>query len=74
MNRGDVWWVSFDPSVGGDARKRRPAVIVSNDASNKHLGSLWIPGSYSQGTLHEQFEQRFSSFSHVVNKFEETQI
>nr|MBA3969469.1 type II toxin-antitoxin system PemK/MazF family toxin [Gemmatimonadota bacterium] len=31
MKRGEVWWVNFDPSVGGEIRKKRPAVIVSND-------------------------------------------
>lgn len=35
MTRGEVWWVSFDPSIGGEIKKTRPAVIVSNDASNK---------------------------------------
>ena len=36
MKRGEVWWVNFDPSVGGEVKKQRPAVIVSN-ASNKYL-------------------------------------
>lgn len=35
MKRGEVWWVDFDPSIGGEIQKRRPAVIVSNDASNR---------------------------------------
>jgi mRNA interferase MazF len=35
--RGEVWWVNFDPSIGQEIKKRRPAVIVSNDISNKHL-------------------------------------
>lgn len=35
--RGEIWWVNFDPSVGSEIRKKRPAVIVSNDVSNKHL-------------------------------------
>jgi mRNA interferase MazF len=34
MRRGEIWWVNFDPGVGSEVRKRRPAVIVSNDASN----------------------------------------
>ena len=37
MKRGEVWWVEFDPSVGSEIRKTRPAVIVSNDAANRHL-------------------------------------
>ena len=31
MKRGDVWWVNFEPAVGGEVRKERPALIVSND-------------------------------------------
>jgi mRNA interferase MazF len=34
MKRGEIWWVNFDPAQGGEIRKRRPAVIVSNDKAN----------------------------------------
>ena len=37
MRRGEVWWVAFDPSLGSEIRKTRPAVIVSNDAANEAL-------------------------------------
>lgn len=40
--RGEVWWINFDPSVGGEIQKVRPAVIVSNDPANRALNRVQV--------------------------------
>jgi mRNA interferase MazF len=46
--RGEVWWVAFDPSVGGEIQKTRPAIIVSNNAANMALNRLIVVPLTSQ--------------------------
>lgn len=40
MQRGEVRMVDPDPARGTEANKRRPAVIVSNDAANSTAARL----------------------------------
>ncbi|GGG37424.1 mRNA interferase [Dokdonia pacifica] len=42
MRRGEIWWVNFDPSIGSEIKKTRPAIIVSNDISNYHSSRVQV--------------------------------
>jgi len=42
VKRGEVWWVEFDPSIGSEVHKTRPAVIVSNDSANRNLARVVV--------------------------------
>jgi mRNA interferase MazF len=46
--RGEVWWVSFDPSLGGEIQKTRPAIVLSNDAANTALNRVIVVPITSQ--------------------------
>jgi len=38
INRGEIWKVNLDPTIGAEIRKSRPVVVVSSDA----IGALPI--------------------------------
>lgn len=42
MKRGEVWWVNFDPAMGSEIKKVRPAVIISNDSANRNLSRVVV--------------------------------
>jgi mRNA interferase MazF len=48
LKRGNVYWLAFDPSVGDEIQKTRPAVIVSNDAANAALNRVIVVPISSQ--------------------------
>ena len=48
--RGEVWTVNFDPTVGTEIRKTRPAVIISSDAVGKLPIKLIAPSQTGRST------------------------
>ncbi|MGA3069798.1 MAG: type II toxin-antitoxin system PemK/MazF family toxin [Terracidiphilus sp.] len=42
IERGDVYWVSFDPSLGGEIQKTRPAIVLSNNAANLVMNRIQV--------------------------------
>ena len=59
MKRGEVWWVNFEPSSVGEIKKKRPAVILSNDVSNKYLNRVQVV------PLSSQIEKLYPSEAYV---------
>jgi len=42
VRRGDIYMVDFEPTVGAEIRKVRPALIISCDEANKHLRTVTV--------------------------------
>jgi mRNA interferase MazF len=42
FRRREIWLVNFDPALGGEITKTRPAIIVSNDYANKYSNRVQV--------------------------------
>lgn len=49
MNRGEIWLVNLDPTVGSEIKKTRPCVIVSPQELNQHLRTVMMAPMTSKG-------------------------
>jgi len=61
INRGDIFLVNFDPTVGAEAKKIRPGVVVSNDINNAHSPIISIAPITSNVTKVYSFEVEIPS-------------
>lgn len=43
MNHGEIWLVDFAPKIGDEIDKKRPALIVSNNATGKLKLKVVVP-------------------------------
>jgi len=56
IRRGELFLVNFDPTLGAEAKKARPAVVVSNDINNAHSPIISISPITSNVTKIYSFE------------------
>lgn len=42
MKRGDIYYADLDPTIGDEIKKRRPVLIVSNNANNRAANTVTI--------------------------------
>ena len=42
ITRGDIWWVSLDPTQGSEIKKTRPCVVLSHNTINRLRRSVVV--------------------------------
>ncbi len=48
--RGEIYWVNLDPTVGSEISKTRPALIISNNTGNQYASRVIIAPISSSGS------------------------
>ena len=56
MRRGEIYYATLDPAVGSEQAKRRPVLIVSNDANNRAANTVTVLPVTSQVAVVRSFE------------------
>ena len=52
IKRGDVWWVSLDPTQGAETKKTRPCLVLSHDTINRLRRTVVVVPLSSAGKPH----------------------
>ncbi|MCV3214888.1 type II toxin-antitoxin system PemK/MazF family toxin [Plectonema radiosum NIES-515] len=77
--RGEIWLVNFDPTIGAEIKKVRPAVVISSDAVGKLPIKLIAPitdwkASFSQNIWHVKIEPDTSNCLTKVSAIDALQL
>lgn len=56
MKRGEIYYANLSPTVGSEIDKRRPVLVVSNDANNRAANTVTILPITSNVTRVNPFE------------------
>ncbi len=68
MRRGDIYYADLNPTVGTEIYKKRPVLIVSNNASNRYSETVTIVPLTSQVSRVYSFEVLLKQSESSLNK------
>jgi mRNA interferase MazF len=68
MRRGEIYYADLSPTVGSEIKKRRPVLIVSNDANNRAASTVTVLPITSNISMVYPFEILLSSKESVLPK------
>jgi mRNA interferase MazF len=54
--RGEIWLVDFEPTIGAEIKKTRPALIIQNDTANRHSPITIAAGITSKFNAHQLYD------------------
>ena len=49
VNRGDVYLVSLDPTLGSEIKKTRPCLVISPNEMNRHIRTVIVAPMTTKG-------------------------
>jgi mRNA interferase MazF len=52
LNRGEIYWVNLDPTVGSEIRKKRPCILVGATPVNQARHTVVVIPVSSKGKAH----------------------
>ena len=52
IHRGDIYWINFDPSVGSEIKKKRPALVIQDHEVACHSQTVLVCPITSSGRVH----------------------
>jgi mRNA interferase MazF len=68
MKRGDIYFANLDPTIGSEIKKKRPVLIVSNNANNKSSTTVTVVPLTSNVTRVYPFEVLLEAFQTGLSK------
>ena len=52
IKRFEVYLINLDPTVGNEIKKTRPALVISPDEMNRHIGTVIVAPMTTKGTTY----------------------